>query len=78
LPISWEVRRRRCGWRVCTRWKRVAQKNPDQRQTIVDVICAYLRRYTPPDEQPPAEDALANMHTRYENRRQELLPSQAL
>lgn len=29
--------------------ERLAQKNPDQRQTIVDVICAYLRMpYTPP------------------------------
>ncbi|MFD9962541.1 pentapeptide repeat-containing protein [Amycolatopsis sp. NPDC059020] len=29
--------------------ERVAQNNPDQRQTIVDVVCAYLRApYTPP------------------------------
>jgi uncharacterized protein YjbI with pentapeptide repeats len=29
--------------------ERVAQDNPSQRQTVVDVICAYLRRpYTPP------------------------------
>ena len=37
--------------------ERLAQNAPDQRQTIGDVICAYLRMpYTPPDEQPPAED----------------------
>jgi len=52
--------------------ERLAQNTPDQRQTIVDVICAYLRMpYTPPDKQPPAEDAPAEAHTRYENRRQE-------
>ncbi|MGH4012213.1 MAG: pentapeptide repeat-containing protein [Pseudonocardiaceae bacterium] len=51
--------------------ERVAQQNLDQRQTIVGVICAYLRMpYTPPDDQPLAEDAKA--HTRYENQRQEL------
>jgi hypothetical protein len=52
--------------------ERLAQNTPEQRQTIVDVICAYLRMpYTPPDEQSPAEDAPAEEHTRYENRRQE-------
>jgi len=53
--------------------ERLAQNTPEQRQTIVDVICAYLRMpYTPPDEQPPAEDAPnTDTHTRYENRRQE-------
>jgi hypothetical protein len=52
--------------------ERLAQNTPEQRQTIVDVICAYLRMpYTPPDEQLPAEDAPAEAHTRYENRRQE-------
>jgi uncharacterized protein YjbI with pentapeptide repeats len=52
--------------------ERLAQNTLDQRQTIVDVICAYLRMpYTPPDEQPPAEDAPAEAHTRHENRRQE-------
>lgn len=53
--------------------ERLAQNTPDQRQTIVDVICAYLRMpYTPPDEQPPAEYAPAEVRTRYENRNQEL------
>ncbi|MGB9048305.1 MAG: pentapeptide repeat-containing protein [Pseudonocardiaceae bacterium] len=53
--------------------ERLAQKNPDQRQTIVDVICAYLRMpYTPPDDKPPADDAPVETHTRYEQRRQEL------
>jgi hypothetical protein len=52
--------------------ERLAQNTPEQRQTIVDVFCAYLRMpYTPPDEQPPAEDAPTEAHTRYENRRQE-------
>jgi uncharacterized protein YjbI with pentapeptide repeats len=33
--------------------ERLAQDNPDQRQTIVNVICAYLRMpYTPPRELP--------------------------
>jgi uncharacterized protein YjbI with pentapeptide repeats len=51
----------------------LAQITPDQRQTIVDVICAYLRMpYTSPDDQPPAEDAPAEAHTRYEDQRQEL------
>ncbi len=52
--------------------ERLAHNTPEQRQTIVDVICAYLRMpYTPPDEQPPDQDAPAEAHTRYENRRQE-------
>jgi uncharacterized protein YjbI with pentapeptide repeats len=52
--------------------ERLAQNTPEQRQTIVDVICAYLRMpYTPPEEQPPAEDAPAEAHIRYENRHQE-------
>ena len=51
----------------------VEQNTPDQQQTIVDVICAYLRMpYTPPEDQPSAEDAPAKVRTRYENRRQEL------
>ncbi len=53
--------------------ERLAQKNPTQRQTIVDVICAYLRMpYTPPDDQAPGEDAPEDAHRRYEQRRQEL------
>jgi uncharacterized protein YjbI with pentapeptide repeats len=52
--------------------ERLAHNTPEQRQTIVDVICAYLRMpYTPPAEQRPAEDAPAEAHTRYENGRQE-------
>ena len=44
--------------------ERLAQNTPDQRQAIVDVICAYLRMpYTPPEDQPPAEDAPAETHT---------------
>ena len=34
--------------------ERLAQNTPEQRQTIVDVICAYLRMpYTPPDGPTP-------------------------
>ena len=37
--------------------ERVAQNNPDQRQTIVNVLCAYLRMpYQLPGD-PPADDA---------------------
>jgi len=53
--------------------ERLAQTNPPQRQTIVDVICAYLRMpYIPPDDQAPGEDAPDDVHARYEQRRQEL------
>ncbi|MGH3939009.1 MAG: hypothetical protein ACRDTG_10315 [Pseudonocardiaceae bacterium] len=53
--------------------ERLAQHNPAQRQTIVDVICAYLRMpYTPPDDQAPGEDAPEEAHSRYEQHRQEL------
>jgi hypothetical protein len=53
--------------------ERLAQNNLDQRQTIVDVICAYLRMpYTPPDDQTLDEDASEDTHRRYEERRQEL------
>jgi uncharacterized protein YjbI with pentapeptide repeats len=44
--------------------ERLAQGNPDHRQVVVDVLCAYLRMpYTPPDEDaapigpPPGEPA---------------------
>lgn len=51
--------------------ERLAQNNPAQRQTIVDVICAYLRMpYALPDDNRPGEDAPADASTRYE--RQEL------
>jgi hypothetical protein len=53
--------------------ERLAQITPDQRQTIVDVICAYLRMpFALPEGKPPGEDAPAEAHTRYEQRRQEL------
>ncbi|MDQ2883940.1 MAG: pentapeptide repeat-containing protein [Actinomycetota bacterium] len=53
--------------------ERLAQNTPEQQQTIVDVICAYLRMpFTPPVDKAPAEDAPAEAHTRYENHRQEL------
>jgi hypothetical protein len=53
--------------------ERLAQNNPTQRQTIVDVICAYLRMpFTPPDGQAPGEDAPEDAHSRYEQGRQEL------
>lgn len=35
--------------------ERVAQDNPDHRQTVVDVLCAYLRApFTPPPDKPGA------------------------
>jgi hypothetical protein len=53
--------------------ERLAQNNPGQRQTIIDVICAYLRMpYTPPEDEPPPEDIPAETRTRYELRREEL------
>ncbi|HKR50228.1 MAG TPA: hypothetical protein VJT72_11720 [Pseudonocardiaceae bacterium] len=56
--------------------ERLAQNNPDQRQTIVDVFCAYLRMpYALPDDKPPGKDAPAEAHTRHEQRRQELCRS---
>jgi hypothetical protein len=52
--------------------ERVAQDNPGQRHTIVNVLCAYLRMpFTPPAEQPPAEDAPESEHVRFETRTQE-------
>jgi len=52
--------------------ERLAHNTPEQRQTIVDVICAYLcMPYTPPDEQPPPDDAATDEFDRYESRRQE-------
>jgi Pentapeptide repeats (9 copies) len=40
---------------------RVAQNNPDQRQTIIDVMCAYLRMPYDPPGQPPEDAQLAAM-----------------
>lgn len=38
--------------------ERLAQDNPTQRQTIVNVLCAYLRMpYDPPDREPGAKDS---------------------
>lgn len=52
---------------------RLADDWIEQRQVCTDVLCAYLRMpYTPPDDRVPAEDASAEAHTRYEQRRQEL------
>jgi hypothetical protein len=37
--------------------ERLGQGNPDHRQTVIDVVCAYLRMpYTPPDEQSETDD----------------------
>jgi uncharacterized protein YjbI with pentapeptide repeats len=48
--------------------ERLAQDNPDQRQTIVNVLCAYLRMpYTPPSASPRRlgiHRALQPKHTR--------------
>ncbi|MFT7835586.1 pentapeptide repeat-containing protein [Saccharothrix sp. BKS2] len=51
--------------------ERLAQDNPHQRQTVVNVLCAYLRMpYTLPGD-PPAEDADEQIRARYEKRVQE-------
>lgn len=53
--------------------ERLAHNNPAQRQTIVDVICAYLRMpFTPPDDQAPGEGTPKGVYRRYEQQRQEL------
>ncbi|MEV8440801.1 pentapeptide repeat-containing protein [Actinosynnema sp. NPDC051121] len=47
--------------------ERLAQGNPDHRQTVVDVYCAYLRMpYTPPDDHSDTDDP------RHRERREEL------
>ncbi len=38
-------------------FERLAQNNPDQRQTIVNVVCAYLRMPFQPPGEPLADDA---------------------
>ena len=41
--------------------ERLAQDNPNQRQTIVDVFCAYLRMpFTPPEDGTPDDDSIQN------------------
>jgi hypothetical protein len=51
--------------------ERLAQDNPHQRQTVVNVLCAYLRMpYMLPGD-PPAEDADEKMRDRYDERIQE-------
>jgi hypothetical protein len=51
--------------------ERLAQDNPAQRQTIVNVLCAYLRMpYQPPGD-PPADSADEPDRTRYRERIQE-------
>jgi len=51
--------------------ERLAQKNPDQRQTIVNVLCAYLRMpYTLPDTSL-GDDADHDTHSLHEKRFQE-------
>ncbi|MEU3626784.1 pentapeptide repeat-containing protein [Amycolatopsis coloradensis] len=51
--------------------ERLAQNHPDQRQTIVNVFCAYLRMpYTPTDE-TPTDDTSAEVVDRHQERIQE-------
>jgi uncharacterized protein YjbI with pentapeptide repeats len=53
--------------------ERLATNDPDQQQTIVDVICAYLRMpYDLPDDNSPDEDAPVDARIRYDQQRQEL------
>jgi hypothetical protein len=48
---------------------RVAQNNPDQRQTVVNVFCAYLRMpYQPPGEPPTDDDRMAEHRERVQER----------
>jgi hypothetical protein len=52
--------------------ERLAENNSEQRQSVVDVFCAYLRMpYDMPGE-PPAPDALEAEHSRFKERTQEL------
>jgi hypothetical protein len=51
--------------------ERLAQDNPHQRPTVVNVLCAYLRMpYILPSE-PPDDDAAEPTRTRYTERVQE-------
>lgn len=51
--------------------ERLAQDNPHQRHTVVNVLCAYLRMpYTLPGD-PPADDADEPTRTRHDHRVQE-------
>jgi hypothetical protein len=53
--------------------ERLAQNELPQRQTIVDVICAYLRMpYTPPEDQSSAANIRTELYSLHEERRQEL------
>lgn len=51
--------------------ERVAQDNPDQRRTILDVICAYLRMRYQPSGSEPAIDAPLAEHALFDARTQE-------
>jgi uncharacterized protein YjbI with pentapeptide repeats len=51
--------------------ERVAQNNPEQRQTIVDVLCAYLRMPFDVPGQPPEDAADERAVTAYRERVQE-------
>lgn len=52
--------------------ERLAQDNPRQRQTIVNVWCAYLRMpYTPPDTPQPEPDAEEKILSDHRERMQE-------
>ncbi|MDP9866447.1 hypothetical protein J2S55_005713 [Streptosporangium brasiliense] len=63
--------------------ERLAQDNPGHRQTIVNVICAYLRMpYTPPEPAPapdPERDRTAALRVarrRYQAARAGIAPPQ--
>jgi hypothetical protein len=52
--------------------ERLGQVDASQQQTIVNVICAYLRMpYTPPATQSPSNDASDRDHVEFEERTQE-------
>jgi hypothetical protein len=51
--------------------ERLADTNPDQLRTIVDVVCAYLRMPYAPAPERPGPDAAHDEHERYERNIQE-------
>lgn len=70
-PTNSVPTRPRCGWPACTPWNGSRRTTPEQRQTIVNVLCAYLRMpYQHPND-PPAADADEQMVASHEERVQE-------
>lgn len=51
--------------------ERLAQDNPQQRQTVINVLCAYLRMPFMSPGEPPSDDADEQARFRYDERVQE-------